>query len=93
MHRKNVGRHSNDNMAMESLDDDTQNTLLRAFEQFYEQESEIMLTALNESREELKNSLLELCVEQDKYKDQLNKGKHEVKRKKGSVLIYPSTLL
>lgn len=86
--RKGIGSRnpSNDNSAVDSLDDGTQKILLKAFEQFYEQESEIMISALNESREELKNSMLELCVEQDKYKDELLKvseGKYEVKRRKG----------
>lgn len=80
----------NDNSAMENLDEDTQHILLRAFEDFYAQESEVMISALNESREELKNSMLELCVEQDKYKDELMRvsaGKFENSHRKKGILI------
>lgn len=53
---------------------------------FYEQESEIMIAALEESREEIKNSMMELFYEQEHYKDELVKaseGKYTFKRKKG----------
>lgn len=88
---KDSGSSQNsDNIAMENLDTDTQQTLLRTFENFYEQESEIMIAALEESREELKNSMLDLCLEQDKYKEELSRvseGKYESKRKKGEILL------
>lgn len=83
MNRRHPNRNKaaiQDNSAMENLDEGTQNILLHAFEQFYEQESEVMIAALSESREQLKNSMLDLCVEQDRYKDELMKmteGKFE----------------
>jgi len=65
---------------------ETQRTLMKTFELFYEQESEIMIAALEESREEIKNSVLELVDEQDKHKEALcraSEGKYNYRRKKG----------
>jgi flagellar basal body-associated protein FliL len=72
---------------VDSLDVDTQKTLLKTFELFYEQESETMLEALEQSRDEIKNSMLDLCTEQEKYKEELvraSEGKYNFKRKKGN---------
>jgi hypothetical protein len=66
--------------------DNMQQDLMRTFDTFYEQESETMISTLEESREELKNSMLELCLEQDRYKEELarvSEGKYEFRRKKG----------
>lgn len=76
-----------DKHAVEILDNDTQHVLMKTFEAFYEQESESMIATLEESREELKNSMLDLCIDQDRYKEELVRvsgGKYEFKRKKGS---------
>lgn len=77
--------NSEGSSAIEGLDFETQKALLRTFELFYEQESETMLDALEESRDEIKNSMLELCNEQERYKEELVKaseGKYTFKRKK-----------
>lgn len=73
---------------VESLDSDTQKTLLKTFEMFYEQESELMLAALEESRDEIKNSMLDLVDEQERYKEELfraSEGKYDIRRKKGRL--------
>ena len=73
----------------QSLDSDTQKALLKTFELFYEQESETMLEALEQSRDEIKNSMLDLCTEQEKYKEELVKaseGKYNFKRKKENAI-------
>ena len=73
---------------VESLDSDTQKTLLKTFEMFYEQESELMLAALEESRDEIKNSMLDLVDEQERYKEELSRaseGKYDIRRKKGRL--------
>ena len=72
--------------AVDNLDLETQRALLRAFEMFYEQESEVMLNALEHSREEIKDSMVDLVTEQEKYKEELLKaseGRYTFERKKG----------
>lgn len=71
---------------VESLEKDTQETLLKTFEYFYEQESETMIQALSNSRNLIKCSMVDLVDEQDKMKQKLNKisdGKYDSKRKVG----------
>jgi hypothetical protein len=70
---------------------DTQTMLLRTFENFYQQESETLINALEESRDDIKNSMLELCMEQEKYKEELMRisdGKYNFRRKKGNRSIF-----
>jgi hypothetical protein len=71
---------------VDSLEKDTQETLLKTFEYFYEQESETMIQALSQSRDLIKHSMVDLVDEQDKMKEKLSKvseGKYEYKRKVG----------
>lgn len=68
-----------------SVDLDTQMVLMKTFENFYDQESEAMITVLEQSREDIKNSMLDLFYEQEQFKEELNKaseGKYNFKRKK-----------
>lgn len=72
-----------------SNEGDTQTVLLKTFENFYQQESETLITTLEESRDEIKNSMLELCIEQEKCKDELNRmtnGKYSSRKKKDNSL-------
>ena len=81
------GRTSNS--GVDNLDASTQMALLKTFENFYEQESEAMITALEESREEIKNSMLDLFYEQEQFKEELVKaseGKYTFKRKKENLI-------
>lgn len=71
------------------IDVDTQMVLMKTFENFYDQESEAMITVLEESREEIKNSMLDLFYEQEKFKEELVKaseGKYDFKRKKENAI-------
>ena len=71
---------------VDDLEKDTQETLLKTFEYFYEQESETMIHALSESRIMIKHSMVDLVDEQDRMKEKLHKvseGKYEYKRKVG----------
>ena len=75
-----------DHTLVENMERETQETLLRTFEFFYEQESEIMISALAESRNFIKHSMIDLVEEQDKMKEELSKvseGKYEFKRRAG----------
>jgi hypothetical protein len=66
----------------------TQALLLKTFDQFYEQESESMLNILAQSREEIKDSMLDLVEEQSEFKKELNKvtdGRYSASRKKGNL--------
>jgi hypothetical protein len=65
---------------------DTQTVLLKTFEHFYQQESETLITTLEESRDDIKNSMLELCLEQERCKEELYRlsdGRYNFRRKKG----------
>jgi hypothetical protein len=71
---------------VDNLEKDTQETLLKTFEYFYEQESETMIQALSQSRDLIKCSMVDLVDEQDKMKEKLAKvseGKYEYRRKAG----------
>jgi len=71
---------------VENLEKETQETLLKTFEYFYEQESETMIQALSNSRSLIKDSMIELVDEQEKMKAKLSKisdGKYECRRKAG----------
>ena len=75
-----------DQTLVETMERETQETLLKTFEYFYEQESEIMISALAESRNFIKHSMIDLVEEQDKMKEELSKvsdGKYEFKRRAG----------
>jgi hypothetical protein len=68
----------------------THQTLVQTFEKFYTQESQAMISAIEQSREEMKNSVLEFFEEQEKYKEQLlkaSKGRYVVKRRKGFLFF------
>lgn len=81
--------NNSNNADEQSIDSDTQKALLKTFELFYEQESETMLEALEQSRDEIKNSMLDLCTEQEKYKEELvraSEGKYNFKRKKENAI-------
>ena len=70
----------------------THQTLVQTFEKFYTQESHAMIAAIEESRAEMKNSVLEFFEEQEKYKEQLlkaSKGRYVVKRRKGFSIKFP----
>jgi hypothetical protein len=65
-------------------------TLIQTFEKFYTQESQSMISAIEKSREEMKDSVVEFFEEQLKYKEQLVKaseGRYTFKRRKGSIFI------
>lgn len=79
-----ISRGVNSSSAL-GVDLDTQMVLMKTFENFYDQESEAMITVLEESREDIKNSMLDLFYEQEQFKEELIKaseGKYSFKRKK-----------
>ncbi|CAF0756565.1 unnamed protein product [Brachionus calyciflorus] len=87
--QSNLSNGRNTSSTIDSLDTDTQTVLLKTFETFYEQESEAMITALEESREEIKNSMLDLFYEQEHFKEELVKaseGRYTFKRKKENLI-------
>lgn len=70
-------------------------TLIRTFEQFYAKESENMIAAIEQSREEMRESIVEFFDEQSKYKEELEKasqGRYEFKRRKGIYFHHTSLL-
>ena len=70
------------------IESDTQTTLIRTFENFYQAESETLITTLEESRDEIKNSMLELCLEQERCKEELYRlsdGRYNFRRKRGKL--------
>ncbi len=76
------GDEDEDNVTTE-----TEQALLRAFEVFFARESEIILSTLEESRENIRNTVVDLVSEQDKHKEELFRatdGKYDSRRKKGN---------
>lgn len=70
--------------------------LIQTFEEFYNQESQTMIAAIEESRMELKNSVSELFEDQAKYKELLSKasqGRYVFKRRKGMLAYLTSFLI
>lgn len=68
-----------------ALNRETQQILLKTFEDFYRQESESMLGILSQSRNEIKDSMVDLMEEQHEHKEELNKvteGRYSNVRKK-----------
>ena len=65
---------------------ETEQALLRAFDVFFARESEMILNTLEESRENIRNTVVDLVSEQDKHKEDLFRatdGKYDSRRKKG----------
>ena len=64
---------------------------MKTFEDFYRQESESMLGILSQSRNEIKDSMVDLMEEQHEHKEELNKvteGRYSNVRKKGNYEIF-----
>ncbi len=57
----------------DKLSRDTQKILHETFDNFYEKESETMINMIEESRDDIKNSVVELMREQQTLKDDLNR--------------------
>lgn len=52
---------------------ETQKILHDTFDNFYEKESEVMINMIEESRDEIKNSMMDLILEQQSLKDDLER--------------------
>lgn len=73
-----------DHALVETMEKSTQETLLKTFEYFYDQESDTVITALSESRGMIQGSMLGLVEEQVTLKDKLceaSDGKYDNRRK------------
>jgi hypothetical protein len=85
--RKSVAPGGSSRRPASAFEGDTQTVLLKTFENFYQQESETLITTLEESRDDIKNSMLELCLEQERCKEELYRlsdGRYNHRRKKGN---------
>ena len=63
-------------------------TLVETFEKLYTQESQCLIEAIENSRKEMKDSLMEIFEEQSNYKKQLydaSDGRYNITRKKGFI--------
>ena len=89
-----IGQSHSDNMEekvdtkekMRVLNIETQEILLKTFENFYKHESETMISIISKSRNDIKDSVLDLINDQVKHKEELNtltEGKYSYNRKKG----------
>lgn len=57
----------------DKLSKETQKILHETFDTFYEKESETMINMIEESRDDIKNSVVDLMREQQNLKDDLNR--------------------
>ena len=76
------------------LNIETQAILLKTFENFYKHESETMISIISKSRNDIKDSVLDLINDQVKHKEELNtltEGKYSYNRKKGFEIFYLSS--
>jgi hypothetical protein len=76
---------------MRVLNIETQAILLKTFENFYKHESETMISIISKSRNDIKDSVLDLINDQVKHKEELNtltEGKYSYNRKKGFQFFY-----
>jgi hypothetical protein len=93
--RKSIGQAGPGKRPTSAFEGDTQTVLLRTFENFYQQESETLITTLEESRDDIKNSMLELCLEQERCKEELYRlsdGRYNFRRKKGKFNYFPNNI-
>ncbi len=70
----------------ENVSSETEQALLRAFDVFFARESEMILSTLEESREKIRSTVVDLVSEQEQHKEELFKatdGKYDSRRKKG----------
>lgn len=73
----------------DDISKETQKILHETFDNFYERESEVMINMIEESRDDIKNSVVELMREQQSLKEDLTRlsnGKYG-KTKKGILLL------